>query len=188
MTGFRSFVSRLIVGFLAGGLAACAEEARRPLPDDLALEQAALAAFQDYLAQASTGTLDCPVRTIEAASRLRGRIDGDGIEDVIIDTRSLQCRSRRGQDVALTYFCGVSACSYLLLLSDEGRWHVVPGLSGNRLSLVEHYRETRIEIRETARGGSAGHDVWVREYAWRDGQLVRVRAWAEMAEPHDSSR
>jgi hypothetical protein len=184
MTWVRIFCCGLAMVWLA----ACAEEAGPALPDEAGLDPAALAAFQRHLDRISSGTLDCSRRSIAAAATVRGRIDADGLDDIFIDTRSLQCRSRRGQDVALTYFCGVSACAYLLLLSDGGRWQVVPGLSGNRLSLVEHYRETRIEIRETARGGSAGHDVWVREYAWRDGQLVRVRAWAEMAEPRDSSR
>jgi hypothetical protein len=144
-----------------------------------ALPPAALATFQDYLDRVSGDALVCPAAEVAAASRA-GHVDTDGQPDFIIEGRALNCRSTRGE-AAVGYFCGSRACAFPLLLSQGGAWRVVTGLSGNELSLVEHYRETRIQLREPA-AGLPGSGVSVREYVWRDGELVRIGTWVETPE------
>ncbi len=162
-------------------LAACAAEVPPPVPDEAGLPDAAITAFQDYLDRISENSLVCATDDISAARALSAYVDGDAVPDFVIETRALHCQTRRGEP-AVGYFCGATACSLPLLLSGgEDGWQVVQLMSGNHVRAMEHYRETRIEVREIDRGAPGGRNVLVREYAWREGELVRINEYSEAA-------
>jgi hypothetical protein len=156
-------------------------------PGDGELPPAALAAFQDHLAGISDGALVCPDAEIEAARRVTAFINADAEPDFVLETRVLNCRETRGRP-AVAYFCGSFACAFPLLVSGEEGWQVVTLMSGNHVQAREHYRETRLEVREIARSEPGGRAVAVREYAWRDGALTRIGEWVESSDARLGSR
>ena len=158
-------------------LATACSPAPAPVPDDAGLPAGVLAAFHDHLDAISDGALECRDHDIAAAAQLSGRINADDRPDYVVDTRALNCTATR-HGPAVAYFCGTSACAFPLLVSDGEEWRAVVLMSGNSARIVEHYRETRIEVRQGARGVPGGA-VAVREYAWRDGRLVRTGEWME---------
>ncbi len=151
------------------------------LPDDAHI------AFAAWLDRISEGSLICEAEDVDAARVLSAHVDEDARPDHVIETRSLHCRTRRGEP-AVGYFCGTTACSFPLIVSQGGDWQVVQLMSGNHVRAMEHYLETRIEVREIDRGAPGGRSVLVREYAWRDGALVRIGEYSETAEARTGSR
>ncbi|MAK63782.1 MAG: hypothetical protein CMF75_03410 [Maricaulis sp.] len=172
---------------LAVTLMACSGEAPPPVPDEAGLPDGAIAAFQDYLHRISEGGLVCEAAEIDSARALTAYVDTDVEPDFVIETRALHCQSRRGES-PVGYFCGTTACAFPLIVSRDGAWQVVQLMSGNHVRALEHYRETRIQVREIDRGAPGGHGVRVREYAWHEGELVRVGEFSEDADARGGSR
>ncbi|MAC39195.1 MAG: hypothetical protein CMH94_09010 [Oceanicaulis sp.] len=139
-----------------------------------------LAAFHDHLDRISGGALVCRDGDIAAAATVSGDINADRRPDYVVDTRSLNCQARR-DGPAVAYFCGTGSCAFPLIVSQGEAWQTVALMSGNQARIVQHYRETRIEIREGARGVPGG-GITVREYTWREGRLVRTGEWVEGVE------
>jgi hypothetical protein len=169
----------LAVALTAAWSTACSP-APGPVPDDAGLPAGVLAAFHDHIDTISDGALVCRDPDIAAAAQLSGRINADDRPDFIVDTRALNCTATR-DGPAVAYFCGTGTCAFPLLVSDGEGWRPVVLMFGHEARIVEHYQETRIEIREGARGVPGGA-VTVREYAWRDGRLVRIGEWLEAVE------
>lgn len=160
--------------------AACTPSVPAPPDGGEGLPAGAMAAIETHLAGISNGRLVCGAGNLAEAAHLTGYINDDDRPDFLLDTRALHCRANR-DGPAVNYFCGSGICAFPLIVSDAERWRVVPMMAGNEARLVEHYRETRIEIREAARGIPGGA-VAVREYAWRNGRLVRTGEWTEGVE------
>ena len=156
-------------------------------PETGRLPAAAQTAFAAWLDQISEGSLACEPAEVDAARAATAFVDDDAEPDFVIETRALHCRTRRGES-AVAYFCGTTACAFPLLVSRRGDWQVVQLMSGNHVRAIEHYRETRIQVREIDRGAPGGRMVLVREYAWRDGALVRINEYSETAEARRGGR
>ena len=172
---------RIALSALAALCAANCSPAPPDHPENGRLPDAARIAFAAWLDGISEGSLICSAETIDAARAATGFVDDDVQPDFVIETRALHCQTRRGEP-AVGYFCGATACSLPLIVSGGGDWQVVQLMSGNHVRVVEHYRETRIQVREIDRGAPGGRMVLVREYAWRDGALVRINEYSETAE------
>lgn len=173
----RHSLARRAAAALVLTLAAACSPAPGPVPDDAGIPAGVLVAFRAHLDTISDGALVCRDDDVVAAARLSGRINQDDRPDYVVDTRALNCTATR-DGPAVAYFCGTIACAFPLLVSDGEEWRAVVLMSGNSARIVEHYRETRIEVRQGARGVPGGA-VTVREYAWRDGRLVRTGEWME---------
>jgi hypothetical protein len=164
-----------VLSFMAVlGLAACSSETSNFLPDDH-LPDAAVEAFQLYVEQLSNDTLDCDASAIRAAPRVSGDLNSDGQRDFAIDAGQLTCDAPANAATSF-YFCGGSTCAYPALMSKDDGWIATPLMSGNEIEVVEHYRDTRFRVRQMDFGSVSRETILVRDYAWRDGELIRVAA------------
>jgi hypothetical protein len=156
---------------------ACSPREIAALPDDR-LPQAALAAFQRHVETLGDGTLTCSAAAIEAAPRATGFINDDLTPDYAIDTGRISCQAS-GDAAPTAYFCGLYTCAFPALISNGDDWRVVPLMSGNEIEVRTVYQSTHFQVRQVNFGDPGGDTVVVREYAWRDGELVRVTERSE---------
>jgi hypothetical protein len=156
------------------GLVSCSSESPEFYPDDH-LPDGAVHAFQGYVSELSNGTLDCNPAAIRAAPRVWGDLNSDGQKDFAIEAGHLTCDAPANAATSF-YFCGGSTCAYPALMSHEGAWVAMPLMSGNEIEVIEHYRDTRFRVRQLDFGSVSRETILVRDYGWRDGELVRVAA------------
>jgi len=95
-------------------------------------------------------------------------LDGDGIQDYVLDTQNLQC------DAAATAFCGNGGCQIDVALSSEGFASPVSALGGQP-TLVQAETGTSLEIWVDGTNcdlpGGSSEECWA-TYAWTDGTLT----------------
>jgi hypothetical protein len=164
-----------VLSFLAVlALAACSPTSPEPFQAD-ALPDGAVEAFQLYVDELSNGALVCDAAAIRAAPRVMGDINGDGLSDFAIDAGQLSCDAAPNTATSF-YFCGGSTCSYPALMSHDGGWIAEPLMSGNEIEVVTHYQDLRFRVRQLDFGSVSRETILVRDYGWRDGELIRVAA------------
>lgn len=161
-------------------IAGCAPAAAPP--GDAGLPPAAIAAFQSHVQTLGKGVLNCTARSIEAAHRVSGYINDDDRPDYAIDTRDLRCTTS-DDSLSYAYFCGRSMCSYPALVSEGDGWRVIPLMSGNAISVERRYQDSLFIVRQMNAGDPGRDSILVREYGWRDGELVRLAEYAEGVDP-----
>jgi len=161
------------------GLAACSPAPVANLPEDR-IPRPAVRAFIEYASVLGGGQLRCSAMAVAQAPRAEIDINDDGRMDYAIDTRQLSCIAQSGS--ATSYFCGYTDCAFPVIVSTGDGWSVIPMMSGNSIEAVSHYRDARFRVRSLDRGNPQSPGVLVRDYAWREGHLVRVHQTTEQPE------